>query len=324
MDRRTLLGAGVSASGLMLIRGAAAQAAFPSHALRIFVPFAAGGPTDIMARNVAQKLTDALGQPVVVDNRPGGGAQIAVAALKQTPPDGHAFFIGDFGALAVNASLYRNHSYDPIKDFKPLTMLMSAPIMLLVRSDSPIKSMRDIVSMAKSGRPVTMASTGVGTGGHLALEMLKYMAGIDIVHVPYKGGQPALVDIMGGQVDAMFAVLPAALPQAQGGKVRFIAAGAAKRVAAFPDVQTTAEAGFPDLVMEGWFAAVILAGTPDAIVRRLSTEIGKAMRDPTVTKRFVDFGFSVEPGTPEQLGALMKSEVERWGAVVRRSGARVD
>lgn len=324
MDRRTLLGAGVSASGLMLAGVASAQAAFPSRALRIFVPFAAGGPTDIMARNVAQKLNDALGQPVVVENRPGGGAQIAVAALKQLPPDGHAFFIGDFGALAVNASLYRNHSYDPIKDFKPLTMLMSAPMMLLVRHDSPIKSMRDIVAMAKSGRPVTMASTGVGTGGHLALEMLKYMAGIEIVHVPYRGGVPALTDIMGGQVDAMFAVLPTALPQAQAGKVRFIATGAGKRVAAFPDVQTTAEAGFPDLIMEGWFAAVILAGTPDPVVRRLSAEIGRAMRDPVITKRFVDFGFSVEPGTPEQLGALMKSEVERWGAVVRRSGATVD
>ena len=129
---------------------------------------------------------------------------------------------------------------------------------------------------------------------------------------------------MGGQVDAMIAVLPAALPQAQAGKERFIATGAAKRVAAFPDVQTTAEAGFPDLIMEGWFAAVILAGTPDAVVRRLSTEIGRAMRDPAVTKRFVDFGFSVEPSTPEQLGALMKSEVERWGAVVRRSGMKVD
>ena len=324
MDRRTLLGAGVSASGLMLTGGVAAQAAFPSRSIRIFVPFAAGGPTDIMARSVAQKLSDTLGQPVLVDNRPGGGGQIAVAALKQTPRDGHAFFIGDFGALAVNVSLYQKPSYDPIRDFQPLTMLMSAPIMLLVRADSPIRSLRDIVSMAKSGRPVTMASTGVGTGGHLALEMLKYMAGIDIVHVPYKGGAPALVDVMGGQVDAMFAVLPAALPQAQAGKVRFIASGAAKRVAAFPDVQTTAEAGFPDLTMEGWFAAVILAGTPDAAVRRLSAEIGRAMRDPAVTKRFVDFGFSVEPGTPEQLGALMKSEVARWGAVVRRSGMTAD
>ena len=324
MDRRTLLGAGVAASGLMLTGGAAAQAAFPSRAVRIFVPFAAGGPTDIMARSLSQKLSDALGQPVVVDNRPGGGAQIAVAALKQTPPDGHAFFIGDFGALAVNASLYQNHSYDPIRDFQPLTMLMSAPIMLLVRPDSPIKSMRDIVSMAKSGRPVTMASTGGGTGGHLALEMLKYMAGIEIVHVPYKGSVPALVDVMAGRVDAMFAVLPSALLQAQAGKVRFIATGAGKRVAAFPDVQTTAEAGFPDLTMEGWFAAVTLAGTPDAAVRRLSAEIGRAMRDPAVNKRFVDLGFSVEPGTPEQLGALMKSEVERWGAVVRRSGAKAD
>ena len=324
MDRRTLLSAGISAGGLMLTGGAASQTAFPSRALRIFVPFPAGGPTDIMARNVAQKLTDALGQPVVVDNRPGGGAQISVAALKQTPPDGHAFFIGDFGALAINPSLYQNLSYDPIKDFQPLTMLMSSPIMLLVRADSPIKSMRDMVSMAKSGRPVTMASQGMGTGGHLALEMLKNMAGIEIVHVPYKGSVQALQDIMGGQVDGMFTILSSALPQAQAGKVRFIATGAAKRDATFPDVQTTAEAGFPDLIMESWFAAVTLAGTPDPVVRRLSAEIGRAIRDPVVTKRFVDLGFSVEPGTPEQLGALIKSEVERWGPVVRRSGAKAD
>ncbi len=324
MDRRTLLGAGVSAGGLMLTGGAAAQAAFPLHALRIFVPFPAGGPTDDMARSVGQKLSAALGQPVLVDNRPGGGAQIAVAALKQTPPDGHALFIGDFGALAINASLYPNLSYDPIRDFQPLTVLMSAPIMLLVRADSPFRSLRDVVSMAKSGRPITMASQGMGTGGHLALEMLKNMAGIEIVHVPYRGSVQALVDIIAGRVDAMFTISPSAMPQAQAGQVRFITTGSAKRDATFPDVQTTAEAGFPDLTMESWFAAVTLAGTPDAVVRRLSAEIGRAMRDPAVTKRFVDNGFSVEPGTPEQLGALIKSDVARWGAVVRRSGATVD
>ena len=324
MDRRSFLGVGVSASGLMLTGGVSAQAAFPSRPIRIFVPFAAGGPTDTMARSLADKLSPALGQPVIVENRPGGGAQIAVAVMKQLPPDGHAIFIGDVSSLAINPSLYRNLSYDPIKDFQPLSTLFSAPSMMFVAPNSPFKSLGDLVYAAKSGRSITMASTGAGTGGHIGLEMLKYMAGIDIVHVPYKGGVPALVDIMGGQVDAMFAVLPSALTQAQAGKVRFIAAGTSKRLPAFPDVQTTAEAGFPDLTMDVWFAAVARAGTPDPVVRRLSTEIGRAMRDPALVKHFVELGFSVEPSTPEQLGALMKSEVVRWGAVVRRSGAKAD
>jgi tripartite-type tricarboxylate transporter receptor subunit TctC len=308
----------------MLARRAAAQAPFPSRAVRIIVPFAAGGPTDIMARGVSQKLGEALGQSVLVDNRPGGGAQIAAAALKQSPPDGHALFIGDIGALAINVSLYQNLSYDPLKDFQPLTLLMSAPIVLLVRTDSPIKGLREMIAMTKSGRPLTMASQGVGTGGHLALEMLKSVAGIEIAHVPYKGSAPAMQDVIGGQVDALFDVLPSALPQAQAGKIRIIAIGSGKRVGAFPDVPTTAELGLGEVSMDVWFAAVAPAGSPDAAVRRLSAELGRAIRDPAVNKRFVDVGWNVDPGTPEQLGALMKSEIERWGAVVRRSGAKAD
>lgn len=323
MDRRTLLRAGVAGGSLMLAGRVAAQS-FPSRAVRIVVPFAAGGPTDIMARGLSQKLGEALGQSVVVDNRPGGGAQIAAAAVKQSAPDGHTFFIGDIGALAINASLYQNLSYDPIKDFAPLTMLMSAPTVLLVRTDSPIKGMRELVAMTKGGRPLSFASQGIGTGGHLCMEMFKSVAGLEMSHVPYKGSAPAMQDVIGGQVDALFDVLPSALPQARAGKIRILAAATGKRIPSLPDVPTTAELGFGDVSMDVWFAAVALAGTPDDIVRRLSTEIARAMRDPGVSKRFVDIGFNIEPGSPEQLGALMKSEVERWGAVVRRSGARAD
>ena len=331
MNRRSLLRAGVSAgtlsaaSSLTLVTRALAQAAFPSRPLRIFVPFAAGGPTDVMARGLSQKLTEALGQPVLVDNRPGGGAQIAAGALKQSPADGHTLMIGDIGALAINASLYQSLSYDALKDFTPLTLLMSAPIVLTVRADSPFKSMAEVVAAAKSGsRPVSFASQGVGTGGHLVMEMFKSMAGIEVAHVPYKGSAPAMQDILAGQVDALFELLPVALTQAQAGKVRLLAIAAPKRSSLIPDVATTAELGFAGLSMEAWFAAVTLAGTPDAAVRRLSAELGKAIRDPAVNKRFVDQGFNVDPGTPEQLGSLMKTETERWGVVVKRSGARAD
>ena len=331
MNRRSLLRAGVSAGtlsaaiSLTLATRALAQAAFPSRPLRIFVPFAAGGPTDVMARGLSQKLTEALGQPVLVDNRPGGGAQIAAGALKQSPADGHTLMIGDIGALALNASLYQSLSYDALKDFTPLTLLMSAPIVLTVRADSPFKSMAEVVAAAKSGgRPVSFASQGVGTGGHLVMEMFKSMAGIEVSHVPYKGSAPAMQDILAGQVDALFELLPVALTQAQAGKVRLLAIAAPKRSSLIPDVATTAELGFAGLSMEAWFAAVTLAGTPDAAVRRLSAELGKAIRDPAVNKRFVDQGFNVDPGTPEQLGSLMKTETERWGVVVKRSGARAD
>ncbi len=331
MNRRSLLRAGttggalLAGSSLTVATRAFAQAAFPSRPLRILIPFAAGGPTDTMARGLSQKLTEALGQPVLVDNRPGGGAQIAAGALKQSPADGHTLMIGDIGALAINASLYQNLSYDALKDFSPLTMLMSAPIVLMVRADSPFKSMADVVAAAKSGaKPVSFASQGVGTGGHLVMEMFKSMAAIDLAHVPYKGSAPAMQDILGGQVDALFELLPVALGQAQAGKVRILAIAAPRRSTLLPDVATTAELGFTGLGMEAWFAAVTLGGTPDAAVRRLSAELGKAIRDPGVNKRFVDQGFNVDPGTPEQLGALMKAETERWGAVVKRSGARAD
>lgn len=326
MNRRTLLFSALSA-GLLASNCVVAQEAgsrFPSRPLRIIVPFAPGGPSDTVARAIAQKLGDAFGQAVVVDNRPGGGSQIGVAVLKQSVADSHTFMVGDIGALAVNVSLYEKLPYDPIKDFRPLTLLMAAPMVLMVRSDSPFASIGDMVVAARSGtRKVTLASQGIGTGGHLMLEVFKKSAGLDVIHVPYKGSAPAVQDVLAGQVDGLFEALPPALPHVMAGKTRIIAVCADQRLAALPDVLTSTEAGLPDLKMDAWWAAVTLAGTPDAVVRRLADEITKAMLSAEVNKRFVEQGFVVEPGGPERLDALMRSEIERWGVVVRQSGAKV-
>jgi tripartite-type tricarboxylate transporter receptor subunit TctC len=331
MDRRASLRGGLalmgSLSALSAGRTARAQAQpapFPSRPLRIVVPFAAGGPTDTMARALGQKVGEALGQSVVVDNRPGGGSQIGAAAAKQSPADGHTLFIGDIGALAINVSLYQNLSYDPVKDFQPVTLLMSAPMVLMVPAASPARSFAELVALSRAKGQITMASQGIGTGGHLMSEVMKASANASIAHIPYKGSAPAIQDLISGQVDALFDLLPVALPQAGAGKVRVLAVCSAARSALLPDVPTTAELGFPDVRMDAWFAMVTLAGTPDAAVRRLNAEVSTAIRNPEVNKRFVDQGFVVDPGPPEALAALMRSEIDRWGVVVRRSGARAD
>lgn len=325
MDRRSLLQAGLAAGGMLVAGGIRAQPAWaPTRPLRIVVPFGAGGPTDVMARALGGRLGEALGQPVVVDNRPGGGAQIAAAAIKQSPADGHTLFIGDIGALAINATLFPNLSYDPVKDFAPVTMLMAAPMLLIVRADSPFRSLQDVVAAAKSGQKVTMASQGIGTGGHLLLEILNHTAAVQVLHVPYKGTAPAIQALVAGQVDTLFDLPQTALPHVQGGTARVIATASAKRAVAFPNVPTTAEAGLPEVQMDPWFAVVARAGTPEPAIRRLSEELGRAIRLPEVSQRFVDNGFAVALGTPAALGAHLKSEVDRWGAVVRRSGAKVE
>jgi tripartite-type tricarboxylate transporter receptor subunit TctC len=326
MNRRALLCSALFAELLASNRamGQDAKSRFPSRPLRIIVPFAPGGPSDTVARAIGQKLGDSFTQSVVVDNRPGGGSQIGVSALKQSTADGHTFMIGDIGALAVNVSLYEKLSYDPVKDFAPLTLLMAAPMVLMVKADSPFASIGDMVAAARSGtRTLTLASQGIGTGGHLMLEVFKNSTGLNIVHIPYKGSAPAVQDVLAGQVDGLFEALPQALPYATTGKARIIAVCTDQRLAALPDAPTSTEAGLPDLKMDAWWAAVTLADTPDAVVRQLADEIGKAMLSAEVYKRFVEQGFVVQPGGPQKLDALMRAEIERWAVVVRRSGAKV-
>lgn len=317
----------LTACGLLLVALAcplqAEAQAFPSKPIRILIPFAAGGPTDQLARVLAQKVGDSVGQPVVVDNRPGGGAQIAAALLKQAPADGYTLLIGDIGAFAVNPSLYTKLSYDPMTDFQAITNLLSTPMVLVVPQTSKSTSLAELVARGKSG-PMSYASQGPGTGGHLLGQVLNGYTEGKLVHVPYKGSAPAMQDLLSGQVDLLFEVAPPVIGQAKTGKLRPLAVASDKRVPLLPDVPTTAELGFPDLRMNVWFGLVARSGTPDAVVQKLQAEFAAALASPDVVSRFSEQGFEVVSSTPTQFTAFMRSEASRWGAVVKATGAKVE
>lgn len=323
MRRNVLAGlAAFAAAAAVLPRPSAAQA-FPARPLRIVVPFPAGGPTDQVARLVADKLQATLGQPVVVDNRPGGAGQIAATQVLQAPADGHTLLIGDMGLYAVNPSLYPKLSYDVQRDFVPITGAMSAPMVLNVPANSPSATVADLVRRASSS-PLNFASQGPGTGGHLIGEMFRAQSKGNLNHVPYKGGAPAMQDLIAGQVDLFFEVLGASLPQARAGRIRMLAIAAPARSRLAPDLPTTAEAGFPGLTMSPWFGFVARSGTPDAALRRLNAEIVAALGQPDVVERLQTVGFEPIPGAPEQFARLIRDETERWGAVVRSAGIKVE
>ena len=297
---------------------------FPSKPIRLLVPFPPGGPTDQVSRLVGQKITESTGQPVLVDNRPGGGSQIAAGALLQAPADGYTLLIGDIGALAVNPTLYEKLSYDPQRDFVAVSRVMSSPMVLLVPVKSSANSVAQLLDLAKSQGRLSYASQGIGTGGHLLAEMFKSATGAPLVHVPYKGSAPAMQDLIAGQVDLLFDLMGAGLPQARGAKAKLLAVGTRERSPRAPEVPTMAEAGYPDVVMTVWFGIVAKSGTLDSLVRALNGHIVSALNSPEVSKRLYDQGFDPSPSTPEEFGAQMRSEREKWGAVVKSSGARVD
>jgi tripartite-type tricarboxylate transporter receptor subunit TctC len=316
-----LLFAGVAAA---LIALQAWGQAFPQRPIRLLVPFPPGGPTDNVSRLLSQKLGETLGQAIVVDNRPGGGAQIAASALLQSPADGYTLLIGDIGALAVNKSLYQNLSYDVQRDFRAVSNVMTAPMVLLVPANSTASSVGQLVDNAKRSGRLSYASQGIGTGGHLLGEMFKNASGTTLTHVPYKGGGPAMQDLIAGQVDMLFDAMGAALPQARGGKARILAVADAKRSPRAPDLPTMGEAGYADVQMVVWFGIVTHAKAPDAIVARLNSEIVSALNSTDVAKRLSDQGFDPAPSTPQQFDALMRQEAVKWAAIVKASGARVD
>jgi tripartite-type tricarboxylate transporter receptor subunit TctC len=307
-----------------VLASAACAQSFPSRPIRLLVPFPPGGPTDQVSRLLGQKITESTGQPVLVDNRPGGGSQIAAAALLQAPADGYTVLIGDIGALAVNPTLYEKLSYDPQRDFLAISRVMSSPMVLLVPVKSPAGNVAQLLELAKSQGRLSYASQGIGTGGHLLAEMFKSVTGATMVHVPYKGSAPAMQDLIAGQVDLLFDLMGAGLPQARGGKVKMLAVGTPQRAERAPEVPTMAEAGYPDVAMTVWFGMVARSGTPDAVVRVLNNQIVSALKNPEVAKRLYDQGFDASPSTAEEFAAQMRSEREKWGAVVKSSGARVD
>jgi len=298
---------------------------YPDHAIRLVVPFPAGGTTDILARAAAQKLTESLGKSVVVDNRPGAGGNIGADLVAKSPPDGYTLLMGTVGTHAINPSLYAKMPYDHVKDFVPVVLVAGVPNVLVVNPSLPVNSVADLIKLAKS-KPgsINFASSGNGTSIHLSGELFKTMAGVDMTHVPYKGSAPALTDLMGGQVQVMFDNLPSSLPHIKAGKLRAIAVTSLKRAPALPDVPTISESGLPGFEASSWFGILAPAGTPPAIVTRLNTEINKWLQTPEAKEQLLAQGAQAAGGTPEQFAAHIRAETDKWAKVVKASGAKVD
>jgi tripartite-type tricarboxylate transporter receptor subunit TctC len=313
------------AAGFPLARMALAQTAeWPAaKPITYVVPFTAGGSTDVVGRTLGQKLQEALKQTVIVDNRPGQGGGIGASYAAKAPPDGYTLFGGTISTHAINASLYKNLPYDPVKDFEPVTLVAFLPNVLLVDPHLGVNSVKELIALLKKDeKRRTFASSGAGTSTHLAGELFADLIGVPLTHVAYKGTPPAMVDVSSGQVSFMFDQMTAALPLLQSGKLKLLAVTTAKRIALAPDTPTMIEAGVPGFEMSSWQAVYAPKGTPKPIVRRLNAEIVKALKMPDVREKLAgQLGMEIVGSTPEELAALMQKEIPRWAALVKKSGA---
>ncbi len=299
--------------------------AWPAKPIKYIVPFAAGGTTDILARTISEKLSVALGQPVVVENKPGAGGGVGAAETAKAAPDGYTIMGGTISTHAINATLYSKLPYDPVKDFIPITLIARVPNMLVINNDIPARNVAELVALMKaSPGKWSFASSGNGTSQHLSGELFKGMAGVDMQHIPYKGSPPALTDVMGGQVNMTFDNITTAWVLAKGGKLRAIAVTTAQRSPIAPDVPTLAESGLPGYEIGSWQGVFAPAGTPPDIVKRLNAEIVKIVNAPDVQKKLLELGAEPVANSSEEFTAFVKAEVVKWGEVVKKSGARVD
>ena len=327
INRRTLLGIGTSAGLVHALPGRALGQtspgqSWPNRFVRLVVPAAAGGANEPIARNLSARLSEMWGQQVIVENKPGAAGNIAAEAFARSEPDGHSIFLGSF-PLAVNRLLYSSVNYDPVADFAPVTLVGITPNIMAVPNSSPARSVAEFVAYAKANRgKITFASSGTGTSIHLSGELFKRVAGIEMTHVPYRGGAPALADLHAGRVDLMFNVIATVLPQIKAGNVRGLAVTTAKRVPAAGELPTLAESGFPGFDVSGWFAFFVAAKTPEGIIRKIHADTAVALADPTIRARLEDLGIIVVGSTPEELGAHVKSEMEKWGPVIKEAGIR--
>ena len=299
--------------------------AWPSRTIRLIVPFPPGGGNDVIARVVAQKLGERLGQPVVVENRAGANGIVGLQALMQAPPDGHTIAVGAAGPLAVNPSLYDKLPYDPLKDFAPITNMVNFPLLLVTHPSVPAKTTRELVALAKA-QPGKLyySSPGSGNSGHLAGELFNTAAGVKTVHVPYKGQGPALADLLAGQVQMLYSSIPSVLPHVQQKQLNAIAVGSAKRVPSLPDIPTIAESGVPGYEAYSWVGMIAPAGTPREVIARLNRDIVEILKQKDVAEKLNAQGALPVGDTPEQFGAYIKAEIEKWGAVVRSSNIKAE
>ena len=298
--------------------------AYPAKPVKILVGFAPGGAMDIVARTVGQKMATALGQPVVVENKPGAASNIAIRQLIESPPDGYTIMLVANG-LTANPLLYTQQPFDPNSDVVPITLVARLPVVIAAGASSDLTSLKALVEKSKS-QPgsVNYGSPGNGSTPHLATEMFARAAGIKLTHVPYKGGAPAIADVLGGQLPMVAVNAVEVLPHVKAGRLRVLATLSSERVSTLPDAPTIAESGFPGFEASVWHAFIAPKGTPPAVVEKLKTEIHKALADPEVKERLAGLGAVVSPTTPQQLGTLVRSEHERYGKLVREAQIKAD
>jgi tripartite-type tricarboxylate transporter receptor subunit TctC len=302
-----------------------AAEAYPGKPIKMVVPFPPGGGNDALARLVAKFLGESLGQQVIVDNRGGAGGIVGTQAVAKAIPDGYTLLLGYTGTLAINPHLYQNIPYDAVKDFAPVAVIASTPLVLVGHPALPARNVAELIALAKAKpNSINFASSGSGTGGHLVGESFKVAAGIEITHIPYKGTGPAIVDLLGGQVEMMFSVIPAALQHIQTGGLRALAVTSLTRSSTMPDVPTVAEAGLPGFETVLRYGVLAPAGTPEPIVNRLSQDIRVIMQRGEIKERLLAEGAETLSSTPEEYAAIIGAELTKWGPVVKSSGARVD
>ena len=313
----------VAALLAMVVAGGAQGQAFPSKPIKVVIPFVAGGSSDIVGRAIASKFQEFLGQPGIVENRPGANGAIAAEFVAKADPDGYTILVGSIGVFSINAALFKDLRYNPLRDFAAITLAVTTPNVLITRPDLAAGSMKELVEFAKKnpGR-LSYCSSGTGSSDHLTAELLKQMSGTFVLHVPYRGGAACQTDIMGKQIDLSFQNLGAVTNYIKGGRMKALAVTAKTRHPQLPDVPTVAEAGFPDLVVTSWQAAAAPAKTPRDVVMRLNDATVRALRSPEIRERMTQIGFDVVAGTPEEFGQFMKAEVDRWTRVVERGGIK--
>ncbi len=298
---------------------------YPTRPIRMIVPFPPGGGNDLLARSISQPLSQAIGQSVVVDNRGGAGGQIGATLAAAAAPDGYTIFLGSIGNLTFLPVLQSKLQYEPVRDFAPVTLLATSPFILVINPTVPAKSVKELIALAKAqpGK-LNYGSAGPGSSLHMTGELFKLESGADITHVPYKGTAPALIDLLSGQVQMLFSTMPSVVPHVKTGKLRALGVSSTKRAGVVPDVPTIAEAGVPGFEVLNWQGIVVPKKTPDAIVQKLNRALLEALKSPETIKALANQGLDAAGGTPEQFGALIKSEIEKYGKVAKAANLRLE
>ena len=310
---------------LSLSSGALADPAYPNKPIRLVVPYPPGGTVEVMARAIGEEITKAWGQPVVVDSKPGASGSIGSALVARAPADGYTLVFGTQSTHGTNSLLFKDIGYDPVKDFEPVTMVAAAPLLLVVNPKLPVNTARELVAYIKrQPQGLNYASASTGGGGHLAGAMFARAQGVQLVHVPYKGSGPARNDLIAGHVPFMFDNIASSLPAAQQGLLRALAVTSTARTGAAPDLPTMQEAGIDDVIIDTWYAIYAPAGTPRSIVQKLSAEVARILRLPNVAARFKGLGLDVVAGTPDELASRMKTDLQRYGKIIREAEIRVE